>query len=75
MTYVMSDIHGQYEKYIKMLDIISFSDDDELYVLGDVIDRGEHPVKILLDMSMRGNVCSCLFGVGTEHRPTDSLYQ
>lgn len=56
MTYVMSDIHGQYEKYIKMLDIISFSDDDELYVLGDVIDRGEHPVKILLDMSMRGNV-------------------
>lgn len=56
MTYVMSDIHGQYEKYIKMLDIISFSYDDELYVLGDVIDRGEHPVKILLDMSMRGNI-------------------
>ena len=56
MTYVVSDIHGQYEKYLKMLQKINFTDDDELYVLGDVIDRGEHPVKILLDMSMRGNI-------------------
>lgn len=56
MTYVVSDIHGQYEKYLKMLQKINFTDDDELYVLGDVIDRGEHPVKLLLDMSMRGNV-------------------
>ena len=28
MTYVMSDIHGMYEKYLKMLDVIKFSDDD-----------------------------------------------
>ena len=40
MTYVMSDIHGEYEKYLKMLDLIGFRDEDELYVLGDVIDRG-----------------------------------
>ena len=56
MTYVMSDIHGQYEKYMRMLETIAFTDDDDLYVLGDVIDRGEHSVKILLNMSMRGNV-------------------
>ena len=52
----MADIHGQYEAYIKMLELIDFSDGDELYVLGDVVDRGTDPIKILLDMSMRPNV-------------------
>ena len=56
MTYVISDIHGQYEKYIAMLEKISFSDDDTLYVLGDVVDRGEGSMRILYDMSMRPNV-------------------
>ena len=56
MTYVMSDIHGQYEKYRKMLEEINFSDEDTLYILGDVADRGEHSIKILYDMSMRANV-------------------
>ncbi|MBQ9748880.1 MAG: metallophosphoesterase [Clostridia bacterium] len=56
MTYVMSDLHGEYEKYIRMLRTIRFSDDDVLYILGDVLDRGEHPIRILTDMSMRANV-------------------
>ena len=56
MTYVMSDIHGDYRRYLQMLELIGFSDEDELYVLGDVIDRGEEPLKVLLDMSMRPNV-------------------
>jgi serine/threonine protein phosphatase 1 len=56
MTYVMSDIHGQYEKYAAMLEKIGFSDDDTLYILGDVVDRGEESMRILADMSMRANV-------------------
>jgi serine/threonine protein phosphatase 1 len=52
----MSDIHGCYEKYIKMLDIINFSDNDTLFVLGDVIDRGDESFRVLKDMSMRTNV-------------------
>lgn len=56
MTYVISDIHGEYEKYVEMLKKIKFSDDDTLYVLGDVIDRGERPVDILLDIMNRSNV-------------------
>ena len=48
-TYVMSDIHGEFEKYISMLQKIEFKDEDTLYILGDVIDRGERPVDILLD--------------------------
>lgn len=56
MTYVMSDIHGHYELYKKMLSLISFSDDDTLFVLGDILDRGPQPFRILKDMSLRPNV-------------------
>lgn len=56
MTYVMGDIHGCYEQYMAMLREISFSDDDILYVIGDVIDRGERSIDVLMDMSMRANV-------------------
>lgn len=60
-TYVMSDIHGEYEKYRRMLAQIAFSDHDELFVLGDVVDRGGKPVDVLLDMMGRENVFP-LFG-------------
>ncbi len=56
MTYVISDIHGEYEKYIAMLRKINFKDSDTLYVLGDVVDRGEKPIDVLLDMMSRCNV-------------------
>ncbi len=56
MIYVMSDIHGEYEKYIAMLRKIGFNEQDTLYILGDVVDRGEQPVDILLDMMTRSNV-------------------
>lgn len=56
MIYVMSDLHGCFDKYTQILDKISFSDKDTLYILGDVIDRGDDGIKILFDMMMRPNV-------------------
>lgn len=56
MTYVMSDIHGEYEKYTAMLKKIRFRDEDTLYILGDVLDRGEQPIDILRDMMLQPNV-------------------
>ena len=56
MIYGMSDIHGCYEQYKELLGKIHFSDNDLLYVLGDVVDRGPEPMAILKDMSMRPNV-------------------
>jgi len=41
MVYAISDIHGYYDKYIRMLDKIEFNKNDMLYVIGDVIDRGD----------------------------------
>ena len=56
MIYAMSDIHGQYQKYLKMLNEIKFENRDKLYILGDVINRGECGIEILLDMMKRQNV-------------------
>ena len=56
MIYVMSDIHGMYEKYEKMLKQIDFSEKDTLYVLGDIVDRGSGSMKVLQDMMRRANV-------------------
>ena len=39
-TYVMSDIHGMADLFKRMLEQIGFSDEDTLYILGDMIDRG-----------------------------------
>lgn len=60
MIYVMSDIHGQYERYRVMLDTIGFGEDNILYVLGDVLDRGPDGFKLLLDMAARPNVTGLL---------------
>jgi len=60
MIYVMSDMHGEYEKYIKMLELINLGENDTLYILGDAVDRGEHGVKIWLDMMGRKNVVPIL---------------
>ena len=60
MIYAMSDIHGCYEKYRSILETIEFAEDDTLYVLGDVLDRGPDGFKILLDMAARPNVIGLL---------------
>ena len=46
-TYAISDLHGQYELFKKLLEAIHFSDDDFMYVLGDAIDRGPDGIQIL----------------------------
>lgn len=39
-TYVLSDIHGNFEIFKRMLDKIQFNSHDQLYILGDICDRG-----------------------------------
>ena len=54
--YVMSDIHGDYEKYIQALNKINLKDSDTLFIIGDIVDRGSQPIKILQDMMYRHNI-------------------
>ena len=52
MIYVTSDLHGYpFEEFQKLLDTVGFSDADLLFVLGDVIDRGEDGVRTLRTLS------------------------
>lgn len=60
-TYVTSDIHGEYDLFIRLLEKIQLKDKDTLYVLGDVVDRGPHPIKTLLKLMEMPNVL-CLVG-------------
>lgn len=56
MTYVMSDLHGNYQKFTEMLSEISFKADDVLYLLGNLVDYGEESMELIEDVSMRLNV-------------------
>ena len=55
-TYVLSDLHGQYDKFMDMLKLIKFNDNDKMYILGDIFDRGPDPLKILDYIICRKNI-------------------
>ena len=63
MTYVISNIHGQYEKFKSLLAQISFKESDTLYILGDLLDYGEESMELIADLSIRLNV----FCIAGEH--------
>lgn len=46
MDYCISDIHGYYGLFCRLLDKIRFSDKDKLYVLGDIIDKGPDSIRL-----------------------------
>lgn len=56
MKYVISDLHGRYDLYEKMLEKIHLTSKDKLYILGDFVDRGEEGIRIILDVAKRKNV-------------------
>lgn len=61
MKYCISDIHGEYDLFINLLKRINFKDDDELYILGDIIDKGNDSIK-LLNYIFSLNNCYCILG-------------
>ena len=60
MTYVVSNIHGNYQKWKALLRKINLKDSDVIYVLGDVVDYGEESIALVNDMSVRLNVLPIL---------------
>ncbi len=57
MIYVTSDLHGYpLPKFLELLRSASFSDHDFLFVLGDVIDRGENGAELLRWLTEQPNV-------------------
>lgn len=57
MIYVTSDLHGcSPESFQRLLAQAGFRQEDYLFVLGDVIDRGEHGAELLLWLTEQPNV-------------------
>lgn len=56
MTYVLSDIHGNLQRFESIMKQIKLQPDDTLYVLGDVVDRFSGGIKILRRLMKMPNV-------------------
>lgn len=55
MTFVIGDIHANKEKYFSMIEKLMPTDDDAVFVLGNVIATGDSGIEILKDMMYRPN--------------------
>lgn len=55
-TYVMSDIHGHFDLFQQMLELIDFKEEDTLFVLGDFLDRGKDPIPLVQYMMAQDNI-------------------
>ena len=56
MIYVIGDIHGDKEKFDSRMEKLSPTDNDTVFVLGDVINIGDSSIELLQDMMYRSNV-------------------
>lgn len=56
MTYVLSDIHGNLQRFESIMDQINLQPTDTLYILGDVVDRFPDGIKILRRIMKMPNV-------------------
>ena len=71
--YVLSDIHGEADRFYAMLEKIQFFDTDYLYILGDVVDRGTDGIALLQKIMATPNMVM-IFG-NHEYMMLDYLAQ
>ena len=45
MIYAVSDLHGSFDKFKRLLKEIRFTDNDVMYVIGDIVDMGDAPME------------------------------
>ena len=60
MVYAVSDLHGCCDKFRKLLEMIRLTDDDVLYVLGDVVDRGPENIRLVTELAGKRNICTLM---------------
>lgn len=58
MRYIISDIHGEYALFMRLMEKVNFCGTDELFVCGDMVDKGSDSVRLLKQLfSMPNAVC------------------
>lgn len=56
MNYLISDIHGNLDAFRKVLAKASFGKNDNLYIVGGIIDYGHESIELIQDLMVRNNV-------------------
>lgn len=54
--YVTADLHGERERFHRLMQLIGFSGEDTLYIIGDVIDRGPDGIALLHEILQTPNI-------------------
>lgn len=63
--YVLTDLHGCLKTFERMIEKIGFSQGDELYILGDLIDRGPNSkgvIDLIWKLQSEGYTIECIRG-------------
>jgi serine/threonine protein phosphatase 1 len=63
--FAISDIHGCKHSFLALLDLIAFSKSDELFLLGDYVDRGPDSkgvIDTIWELQQTGYSVQCLMG-------------
>ncbi len=76
----ITDIHGEYDKLINLLDKISVQNDDNVVFMGDYIDRGLKSREVIDCIIDLGNFCNCTYLIGSHeyamlHANFDDYYK
>ena len=56
MEYIISDIHGEYNLFIKLLNKIKFSNNDRMIICGDIFDKGNQGIELLKYIRKQSNI-------------------
>ena len=56
MRYCLSDVHGEFELFMELIRKINFTDGDEMYICGDVIDKGSSPLRLMKYIISKPNI-------------------
>lgn len=61
MKYVISDLHGELSLFEKLLAKIGFSSADEMFICGDLIEKGDHSIELVKRVFSFPNI-RCILG-------------
>ena len=61
MRYFASDIHGEYSLFLKLLEKIRFSPQDEMIICGDIIEKGPDSIRLAKFIFNQPNI-RCILG-------------
>ena len=61
MRYVVSDLHGEYDLFLKLLEKLKFTSGDTMYACGDVVDKGTQSIRLAKQLAGMPNV-KCIAG-------------